>query len=258
MNERQRDTISIAITVIILGLLFILLLILGLQRPVPPPPEYGVEVNLGNSLDGMGDIQPDELSQLTEQAAAMPQETSADDNISTETSENVALKPQRKPRTPQPVTTPTTSEETPPQPEVPQLNPNALYTGRKAAQGGSEGVTGKPGDQGQPDGTKDGTDYFGTPGSGGGISFNLGGRQSKSLPKPTYNSDDQGTVVVKIWVNADGTVIKAQAGERGTTVNDLTLWRTAESAAMKSRFSADKNAPDQQVGTITYKFIKLN
>ncbi len=258
MNERQRNTIATALTVIILGLLFILLLILGLKRPSPPPPEYGVEVNLGNSADGMGDIQPEELTEQTEQSASAPQETSTDDNVSTENNDNVAVKKQPKPKTPRPVVTPVPTEETQPQPEEPSINPNALYSRKKPTQGGSEGTTGKPGDQGQTDGSKDGTVYSGTPGSGGGISFSLAGRQSKSLPKPVYNSDDQGTVVVKIWVNADGAVVKAQAGEKGTTTNDLSLWRTAETAAKKSRFSADKNAPDQQTGTITYKFIKLN
>lgn len=257
MNERQRNIISFTITVIIFGLLFILLLVLGLARPVPPPPEYGVEVNLGNSLDGMGDIQPDELTEQANPATSMPQEASNEENVSTENSENIALKTTKKPKTQTTPTTPPT-EDVKPQPEEPRINLNALYSGKKAAQGGSEGTTGKPGDQGQADGTKDGTVYSGTPGSGGGISFSLSGRQSKSLPKPVYNSDDQGVVVVKIWVNAEGIVIKAQAGERGTTVNDSNLWKTAESAAMRSRFSVDKNAPDQQVGTITYKFIKLN
>jgi outer membrane biosynthesis protein TonB len=255
MNERQRNRVAIALTVIIFGLLFILMLVLGLSRPSPPPPEYGVEVNLGNSADGMGKIQPDRLTEHSQSASA-PRNASREDNVATDNSDNVALKRQPKPKVTTPVPTPT--PETKPQPEEPQLNPNALFPGRKPAQGGSEGTTEKPGDQGQTDGSKDGTAYTGTPGSGGGISFSLAGRQSKSLPKPTYNSDDQGTVVVKIWVNADGVVIRAEAGEKGTTVHDSNLWRTAEAAALKSSFSVDKNAPDQQVGTITYKFIKLN
>ncbi len=258
MNERQRNTTAFTLMVILVGLLFILMLILGMKRPVPPPPEYGVEVNLGNSLDGMGDIQPDELSEQAEQATSAPQESSPEESVSAENNENVALKPARKPREKKPVPQVTPTEEVKPQPEEPKINPNALYSGRKTAQGGSEGTTGKPGDQGQADGTRDGTAYSGTPGSGGGISFSLSGRQSKSLPKPVYNSEDQGIVVVKIWVNSDGVVIKAQAGEKGTTVNDSNLWKTAETAALRSRFSERKDAPDQQVGTITYKFIKLN
>ena len=281
MNERQRNTIATALTVIILGLGCILLLILGLSRPSPPPPEYGVEVNLGNSADGMGQIQPDHLTEQTSPPAPpptspstpAPKNVSKIENVSTDRSDNITLKKQPKPKIVKPTVTPTqetkpqpkaqpqpkTQPQTQPQPkpEEPQLNPNALFPGRKPTQGGSEGTTGKPGDQGQPDGSKDGTVYSGTPGSGG-ISFSLAGRQSKSLVKPVYNSDDQGTVVVKIWVNADGAIIKAQAGEKGTTTNDSTLWRTAEAAALKSSFSANKNAPEQQVRTITYKFIKLN
>jgi hypothetical protein len=93
---------------------------------------------------------------------------------------------------------------------------------------------------------------------GGGVLFSLSGRMAKSLATPEYNSPDQGTVVVRFWVNKDGVVIRAEAGQRGTTVNDRNLWKTAETAALKSSFNADNNAPEQQVGTITYRFIKLN
>jgi TonB family protein len=253
INERQRNIIATALTVIILGLLWILLLLFSLKRPYPPPAEYGVEVNLGSSLDGMGDIQPDVSAEVS-QAVSRPQ--SADDHFATQDHSDVALPTSPTQREPRP--TPTQEVQPQPEPQQPQINQAALFPPRRPAEGGHEGTTGRSGDQGQPDGSRDGTAYSGTPGSGGGISFSLSGRQANNLVTPDYNSPDQGTVVVRIWVNANGAVIRAQAGERGTTVNDQNLWRTAEAAAMRSSFVADRNAPEQQVGTITYRFIKVN
>jgi outer membrane biosynthesis protein TonB len=255
MTERQRSTTAGAGTVIILGLLWILLLLFSLKRPYPPPPEFGVEVNLGSSLDGMGTIQPD-VSANVSQAASRPQ--ASQEHAVTQDNSDVALPVQRQPREPRPTPTPTQQTQPQPEPQEPQINQAALFPPRNPAQGGNEGTTGKPGDQGQEDGSKTGTAYSGASGSGGGVSFNLSGRQATNLARPDYDSPDQGTVVVRIFVNANGNVIKAEAGQRGTTVNDRTLWRTAEAAAMRSSFTPDRNAPDQQMGTITYRFIKVN
>jgi len=254
MTERQRNTVAAAGTVIFLGLLWILLLLFSLSRPYPPPPEYGVEVNLGTSLDGMGDIQPDIPSEAS-QAVSRPQ--AADDHLATQDNSEVALPTSPTRREPRPTPTPDPTPQ-PEQPQQPQINQNALFPPRNPTQGGNEGTTGRPGDQGQPDGSREGTAHSGVPGSGGGVSFSLSGRQANNLAVPEYNSPDQGTVVVRIWVNANGTVIRAEAGQRGTTVNDRNLWRTAEAAAMRSSFTPDRNAPEQQVGTITYRFIKVN
>jgi TonB family protein len=256
MTERQRNTTAAAGTVIFLGLLLILLLLLSMSRPYPPPPEFGVEVNLGTSIDGMGNIQPETPTQAP-RPVTRPQPTQ--ENLATQTDSDFAMPTTPTPRTPRPTPPQEEVQPQPVEPQQPQVNQAALFPPRNPAQSGNEGTTGRPGDQGQPDGSRDATAYSGTPGSGGGgISFSLTGRQSTSLVTPEYDSPDQGTVVVRIWVNPDGVVIRAEAGQRGTTVNDRTLWRTAEAAALRSRFSPDRNAPDQQVGTITYRFMRLN
>jgi TonB family protein len=129
-----------------------------------------------------------------------------------------------------------------------------LY-GKRSNQSTGEGTGNVAGDQGDLRGTTDGTAYTGDPG-GGGISFSLSGRKSTSLAKPAYTSNEQGVVVVRIWVNENGVVTRAQAGEKGTTVTDASLFRAAENAALRSSFSSKANAAPQQ-GTISYKFIKL-
>jgi outer membrane biosynthesis protein TonB len=215
-----------------------------------------VEVNLGSSVDGMGDIQPD-ISANVAQATPRPQAT--EEHVATQDDSDFALPTQpRPPREQRPTTTPTQEVVTPQPEQQPQINQAALFPPRNPAQGGNEGTTGRPGDQGQEDGSRTGTAYSGAAGSGGGVSFSLAGRQANYLSRPEYNSPDQGTVVVRILVNAEGRVIRAEAGQRGTTVNDRNLWRQAEAAAMRSSFSVDRNAPEQQSGTITYRFITLN
>ena len=78
------------------------------------------------------------------------------------------------------------------------------------------------------------------------------------LHKPSYDSKEQGKVVVTIRVDKQGNVTSAIAGAKGTNVSDQTLWQLARDAALKSKFLADPKAPDTQVGTITYNFIRQN
>ena len=75
-----------------------------------------------------------------------------------------------------------------------------------------------------------------------------------ALPVPVYKVQNEGIVVVDIWVDNYGNVQKAVPGGQGTTVTDKTLWNAARVAAMNSHFNQDANAPQQQHGTITYIF----
>ena len=84
---------------------------------------------------------------------------------------------------------------------------------------------------------------------------NLKGRTLNGvLPRPTYNVQSSGTVVVDIWVDNYGTVQKAVAGAEGTTVTDKDLWNAARIAAMRASFNMSADAPAMQKGTITYIF----
>lgn len=83
----------------------------------------------------------------------------------------------------------------------------------------------------------------------------LKGRSTEgSLPRPSFNVQESGTVVVTIWVDNYGKVVKAQAGAEGTTVTDKSLWAAARNAAMGTRFKQKVDAPAMQQGTITYVF----
>jgi outer membrane biosynthesis protein TonB len=257
----------------------------------------GMEINLGNSDDGAGTNQyadisiPDFVNQKAPEPVAPPAQeevkspvSDAQDVLTQENEESVAVpsKPEKTTKKPEPekVVRQTPQPVAPPQPVV---NQNALYKKKKNS---SDGTTGKPGNQGREDGTAASGNYGGTgtgkgtgngsgtgPGTGSGsgsgtgdgkgggigngVSYDLGGRKAASLQKPLYNSDDQGVVVVSIKVNKLGKVTYASAGAKGTTISELGLRKQAENAALHTVFSPDENAPDEQRGTITYKFVKV-
>ena len=75
-----------------------------------------------------------------------------------------------------------------------------------------------------------------------------------SLPKPAYNSQAEGIVVVQVKVDQYGTVTEAVPGAEGTTVENKTLWNAARSAALKAHFNHCASAPALQTVTITYIF----
>lgn len=134
----------------------------------------------------------------------------------------------------------------------------ALYKGSSSdGQGTSQGITEGGGDQGKPHGYKESDKYDGKGGSGNGISFSLGGRGSLHLEQPTAKFNEQGTVVVSIWVDRSGTVKKAQVSAKGTTVLDQNLRKIAVDAAYNSSFAEDPSAAELQRGTITYNFILM-
>jgi TonB family protein len=163
----------------------------------------------------------------------------------------------------------TVEKETPPK-EVkkeevkkePEINKKALFPGKakkkSTAEGeGSQGIAGGEGNQGKSGGNPDSKRYDGEPGKGG-MGYSLSGRSAAALPKPNYDSNKEGKVVVKIWVDRNGKVVRAEPGVKGSTTTDASLMKRAKDAAMQSSFTPNADAPEQQVGTITYYFRKYN
>jgi TonB family protein len=94
-----------------------------------------------------------------------------------------------------------------------------------------------------------------TAGSGHDHSVDLSGRTGiGKLPEPVNTSNKEGSVVVEITVNQRGKVMTAKAGAQGTTIQDATLWKAAEQAAMQTSFNIDMKKPVLQQGKITYIF----
>lgn len=96
-------------------------------------------------------------------------------------------------------------------------------------------------------------------GSSSSNNITLNGRKVVgTIAKPEYTVQESGTVVVTIWVDTYGNVVKAQPGAEGTTVDNSALWSSARKAALATHFNADADAPALQKGTITYIFKLSN
>lgn len=265
---RKDEVKGLTGTIIFHAILVLALLFLALRTPLPLPSEGGVEVNLGNSEDGMGLEQPTELLSSSQATPPPPEASESDDLLTEDTEEAPAIEPKKitKPVAEKPTPKPVVKREPVPVPQ-PKVDPRALFpgkntTGDKTGQGGNEGITGKPGDQGKVTGDPNATGYDGNGGSGGtagsgigsGVSFDLSGRTSKQIPRPSNNFKKGGTVVVTIFVNRLGNVSRAEYNPKGSTTMDAQLISLARQAAMKAKFSPNEDAPEEQKGTITYNF----
>jgi len=81
-------------------------------------------------------------------------------------------------------------------------------------------------------------------------------RQAVRKIKPNYSCEEFGKIVVRVWVNREGQTIKAEPGIRGTTESSSCLFKEAKYAALKTTWTPYFDAPDVQVGQITYNFHK--
>lgn len=131
--------------------------------------------------------------------------------------------------------------------------------GKGSSDGKSQGATFPGGNQGVATGDanagKYGSGGSGSGDQGSGVSFSLSGRSATSLPKPKYPGNDAGVVIVKVTVDKYGKVTGAEPGARGTTIMNQQFWNEAKSAALKTKFNVDENAPAFQQGTISYRFV---
>ena len=110
-------------------------------------------------------------------------------------------------------------------------------------------ATAGAGNQGSPFGN---SDTGANEGVGGFGTFNLNGRSigRGGLPRPTYNKQDEGRIVINITVTPEGNVIAAEIG-RGTNIDNAELRKSAIDAAKRAKFNKI-NGTNNQTGTITY------
>lgn len=85
------------------------------------------------------------------------------------------------------------------------------------------------------------------------IQIELTGRMVKKAPKVDLKPQESGRVVLDIWVDRSGKVLRAEVG-RGTTTTAKSLVDAARKAALATRFSDDPSAPEEQQGRATFRF----
>lgn len=234
--DNKRKYKSAGLTVIVSGAILLIMFLFGFTTPLPLPEEEGVVLEVGGGGGGGGyeEFIPD-----------VSENVSSGENYVTDNSDNVNYNTSTN-------QTNNANNNTSNQNTVDQRLTNFNW-----GQGGGDG-TGTGSGNGTGTGTGTGSGNGSGIGSGNGPAFSLNGRTAKSIPIPKYTEDDQGKVVVTIWVDKNGKVTRAEPGAIGTTTSNSSLWAKAKAAALQAKFSVDMNAAEVQRGTITYSFIKLN
>ena len=246
-NEKKDKGIAAAGTIVVHALALLILFLMAFRTPLPLPGEEGVEVDLGMMNQGMGNIQPEKPA-IPQAAQPQQQPNKSKEDIVTQNDDEAPSL--EKPKNTKP------KQEKPAEEPKPTVNQRALFKGSDSPQaGGSEGITGQPGDQGKPNGLAGVRKYDGNGGKGNGTGYDLGGRGAKSLHRPDDDFSEEGKIVVDIWVNRAGQVVRAEVATKGTEIFNNTMRQKAIQAAKRSTFAADPDAPEEQHGTITYTFV---
>lgn len=236
MNEENRRRLISAIITLFVSLIGTgILFVVALPYPDPPPPELGVEMNAEELSDIGNDF--DNASEGGEDVSNNVASNNSEEKVVSQDTEEA------------PISSKNTKVEKPKKeekkPAEPAINQNALFSKGKVKKGNG-------GSQGISEGSGSGA---GGNGDGKGVSFNLGGRGAKELVPPSASNNTPGKIVVEIFVDKEGNVVRAKAGVKGTTISNSNLYRKCEQAARKCKFAADPNAPEEQRGTITYRFV---
>lgn len=277
MNIKRKSEYIGALGALLVHVAVIALLIL-VSFAVPRPDEEagGIPVMMGDVDMAQGNFDPstmvdvEVLPEETPEAQPQPEVESEQEMITQTEEETVAIKPKAEPKKEKPkeVKKP---EKTAAQKaaEARKLAEDKAERERKAAAEAARkrvaGAFGKGSQMGGSKGTaasgegvegsKEGNSATGAKsGTGGYGTFNLGGRSigAGGLPRPVYNVQEEGRVVVSITVNPAGQVIATGIDRMTNTVN-ATLRRAALDAAKKARFNA-VDGVNNQTGTITYYF----
>lgn len=291
-EERKNSNRSKVVSVVVHILLIILAMYPLLQYPDPPPGQEGILVNLGLPDEGQGDdnagptaeAEPEPAEESPEveesQPEPEPEEVKPDpvpekEVVKTEDPNEVALKRKKEEeRKKQEEADRKKREEEAKQKAEAEAKRKAEAEAKRKAEedarrqaeadklkndigglfgdGSGKGNTGKPGNQGDPNGDPNAANLEGISTGAGRVGGGLGSRGVLKSPTVSENSQKAGTVVVKVCVNSDGTVTSADYTQSGSTTGDSQLVAAALRNAKSWQFS--KGAVDSQCGTITYNF----
>ncbi len=283
-SEKKKGIVG---TLIIHGVLLILLIVVAFTPPKPPEFEEGIMVNFGTDETGIGMIEPSppavqeeasvpppaaatkvqkEEALLTQNNEEAPEVKKVDPEAEKKRLEKIEAdrkireqaEAERKRLEQEELERKRIEAEQKRQADIMNKTRDALANSKNAGTTStSEGEAGGKGNQGVQTGSVDSKNRGDGSGLGnsGNISYDLGGRGFQSLPKPNYDYQGEGRVVVEVSVDRSGKVIQAIPGYKGSTILDEYLLRVAKEAALKARFDPKSDAPEVQKGTITYNFI---
>jgi hypothetical protein len=250
-NNRRR---ALIITIGVHVALVVAFLFMGLHY-MEPKPEDGIAIQFGLTDDGRGTL----ATAINPSEEIIPPANPENSQIEEETfatqdavdAPAVVKPPKTKPKKETP-----TQEPSPPKPDS---RLTGALSNVKGSENSGQGSGEQDGFAGSPTGTGNATGTGG--GGGGGGNYSMDGRDARVKPKPIYDCPETGTVVVKVFVNPQGEVTRAIPGENvpngpATTTTSTCLLERAKSAAMRTTWAPDPDAPELQVGYITYSFSK--
>lgn len=127
-----------------------------------------------------------------------------------------------------------------------------VKAGTGGGKGGGKGNTGKPGNQGDPNGGN--SDILEGKSTGSGVVG--GGLGNRGVLKKGAaiqdNSQEEGTIYLDVCVDKNGAVVSAEFTQKGSTSNSSRLKQLAIQNAKQWKFQ--KGDVDKQCGTIRYDF----
>jgi colicin import membrane protein len=276
-QEKKNKRKGLITSLTIHALLLLAFAFLGMTY-VFPPPEEGMMINFGNTETGLGTVEsdpapPSETVEEVVEEVVQPQsvaETSEpqveEEVITQESEEAIALRKQkeaqeraeaekRKLEKQKRIAEEQKRAEEERKRQEQIAKSNALFEKAQAGKGtgGGEGNTKPGGNQGSLDGTSGAPHGLG--GSGDGFSVNLKGRTLLKPPNVDDKSQFKGDVVVDIWVDKYGNVVRAEPGGRGSTTTNAHLYKVAKIAAMGMKFDPKPDGLVQQPGSVTIEFV---
>ena len=290
-QEQKNKRRGMITSMIVHILLILLALWPFLELPDPPPGQEGILVNLGLPDIGQGDdnAAPAEQPEVEEQEDA-PEETVEEEDepveepeeeetpeeptkseptptkevITDDNSEEIRLKKEEEKRKKQEAKEKAEREAKEKARKEAEAKKKAEEAKKKAeanklkdelsglfGDGDGKGKTGKPGNQGDPDGDPNADKLDGISTGSGRVGGGLSGRGVLKAHTPKDNSQETGTVVVAVCVNQSGKVISAKV-KINKSVPSAKLQRIAEKSALQWKFK--QGELDRQCGEITYNF----
>lgn len=284
-SESVKNRKAFLYTILVCGLFLILAIFYTWTLPIKAIPAVQdlIDVNLGNEMEGWGEVQPlvpgdrapDEPSVNSNATVLKSNDDSPSQNIDADESNDEDAAPIvkspsssknnplinkessdkniKKDPSPNTVTNPT-----PPKPKVPLYKGGTGTGGNGASEDNgyrNQGYNpGGSGDKGSPDGKPDA--YGNSPGGKSGVSVfeGLSGRHPISFPAMTDEFNENAKIYVSIKVDGAGKVISASVSKSTTTNNSLK--NIAIQKAKLLKFPTSKNAVE--IGTILFNFVIKN
>lgn len=286
--EREKNIKASAYTGMVCVLLFLLFFFLQWTLPQIPPPDFGegIEVNLGNSETGLGDVPPQIPGDpsLTEEVKTAPPKSAPDataqPKINTDeyadgdapSVNNTKTKPVTRPVVNPPAVVKKTAPAAVTNPTPAPPKPKAVFKGGSSTTSSGnradsyngvrdQGIAGGKGDQGNPNGNPNSDSYKGNAASGNGggggnsgvsIRSGLDGRRITRLPSFEDDFNENAKVAVDITVDKAGNVTLAVVNQRGTTTTNQNIRNIALRKARSLKLNAGNS--EEQTGTLVFNF----